>query len=358
MSAITLAGVTKLFGAVRAVDSVDLRIEKGELFFLLGPSGCGKTTLLRTLAGFYYPDEGRVLFGEKNVTGVPPQKRNTGMVFQNYALWPHMSVRQNLAFGLEMRGVPVAERDPRVERALEMVQMLEYADRSPNQLSGGQQQRVALGRALVLEPDVVLMDEPLSNLDAKLRLEMREQIKRLHDELALTMVYVTHDQSEALSMADRVALMKDGRIVQIGAPREIYNRPATRFAADFIGEANLIPGFIEGTGDACVLVKTSIGTLRSSVIFEDAEVGRDVICSIRPERLDVLSDGESRDNKLSGELTRLVYLGNHEQHFVKLADGSVIKAVEYDVDAPKGEEGRAVTVGCDAGDVVLLPAAE
>ena len=226
MVSITIENIVKTFGTVRAVDNLSLQIEKGELFFLLGPSGCGKTTLLRLIAGFEQPDSGRILFNEADVSHLPPHKRNAGMVFQNYALWPHMSVRENLTFGLEMHRVPSAERQERVQRALEMVQMCQYADRAPNQLSGRQQQRVALARALVLEPDMVLMDEPLSNLDAKLRLEMREQIKRIHDEMGLTMVYVTHDQSEALSMASRMVIMQDGHLIQIGTHSYTGQKPA------------------------------------------------------------------------------------------------------------------------------------
>jgi len=232
--------------------------------------------------------------------------------------------------------------------------MAEYAGRSPNQLSGGQQQRVALGRALALEPDVVLMDEPLSNLDAKLRLEMREQIKRIHQRVGLTMIYVTHDQSEALSMADRMAVMRDGRIMQIGAPRDIYNRPANRFVADFIGETNLIRGRIVAMG-AETAIETAAGTLQSTVSFSDAKAGAEVWCSIRPERLSVLTGGESRPNALSGEVIRTVYLGNHEQYFLRLADGAEVKVVETNADAPKAEAGKRATVGCEPSDVVLLP---
>lgn len=353
MVSITIENVVKTFGQVRAIDDVSLRIEAGELFFLLGPSGCGKTTLLRMIAGFYHPDNGRMLFDNKDVSRVPPHERNTGMVFQNYALWPHMTVRENLAFGLEMHRVPASERQARVERVLEMVQMQEYATRSPNQLSGGQQQRVALGRALVLEPDVVLMDEPLSNLDAKLRLEMREQIKRIHHQVGVTMVYVTHDQSEALSMADRMAIMRRGRLDQVGTPRGIYNRPASRFVADFIGETNLLKGQVSAL-DKEATVKTSVGELRASVIYEGAKVGDAVYCSIRPERLHLLEPGQTRPNMLAGEVTRVVYLGHNEQYFLKLQDGTELKSIEYDTEFPRTEVGKTAALGCDPADVVLL----
>jgi iron(III) transport system ATP-binding protein len=353
MVSITIREVLKTFGAVRAVDSVSLEIAKGELFFLLGPSGCGKTTLLRVLAGFYRPDAGRILFGNNDVTDVPPHKRNTGMVFQNYALWPHMTVRGNLEFGLEMRGVTPALRRERAEKALDMVQMLPYVDRSPNQLSAGQQQRVALARALVLEPDVVLMDEPLANLDAKLRLEMREQIANIHSKLRLTMVYVTHDQAEALSMASRIAVMKGGRIVQVGAPQELYARPADPFVADFIGEANLVKGRIVAVGQS-VSVETPVGPLNSTVAYEGAKAGDAVQCAIRPERLRLVAAGEVRQSVLEGELVRSVYLGDHRQHFVRLKGGTMVKAIEYRPEAQAPAPGTPIRLSCETADVVLL----
>ncbi len=222
---VAFESVTKILGQCKAVDHLTLDIAGGELFFLLGPSGCGKTTALRSVAGFYTPEEGRILFNGKDQSRVPPHKRNTGMVFQNYALWPHMDVQSNVAYGLKMRRVSDTEKQQRVRHALEIVQMQAFAERMPNQLSGGQQQRVALARALVIEPDVVLLDEPLSNLDAKLRVDMRTQIKEIHRKIGRTMIYVTHDQAEALSMADRIAVMRRGRVVQAGTPRELYNRP-------------------------------------------------------------------------------------------------------------------------------------
>ena len=241
---IQIQNLVKVFGngksAATAVDQLSLTIEPGELFFLLGPSGCGKTTLLRMIAGFIDPTAGTVAFNGKDVTHEAPNKRNTGMVFQSYALWPHMTVAQNVAFGLNVRKVPNPEKDQRVLDALAAVQMEEYADRKPTQLSGGQQQRVALARALVIKPDVLLLDEPLSNLDAKLRNDLRLQIRQICKDSGITTVYVTHDQKEALSMADRVALLRKGQIVQLGTPRELYRAPNTRFVAEFLGETNLI----------------------------------------------------------------------------------------------------------------------
>ncbi len=234
---LTLKAISKNFGTVRAVDAVSLEVADGELFFLVGPSGCGKTTLLRMIAGFCQPDSGAVLFDGIQVNQQPAHLRNTGMVFQNYALWPHLTVADNVAFGLAVPGrrLPEKDRRARVQRMLQAVHMEEFAERKPNQLSGGQQQRVALARALVVEPACLLLDEPLSNLDAKLRLEMRIEIRRLVKQIGITTIYVTHDQAEALSMADRCLILKNGRVAQIGTPRDIYQRPANRFVADFIG---------------------------------------------------------------------------------------------------------------------------
>lgn len=353
MAGITIDHVVKKFGDVRAVDDVTLQIKKGELFFLLGPSGCGKTTLLRMIAGFYFPDKGRILFDDRDVSMTPPHERNTGMVFQNYALWPHMSVRNNLAFGLEMHSVPEAERGERVDKALEMVQMTDYAARLPTQLSGGQQQRVALARALVLEPDVVLMDEPLSNLDAKMRLDMREQIKRLHERLGVTMVYVTHDQGEALSMADRMAIMQRGRLIQMGTPRGIYHHPANRFIADFIGETNLIPGKVTETGDQ-ITVETAVGAITAKEAPREVTPGDAVYCSIRPEHIDVLRDEETRAVMFPAEVRQVFFLGNHEQYFLKLSDGTEIKALEFQTEAAAAEIGQTAQLGCDPSNIVVL----
>ncbi|MBN8645680.1 MAG: ABC transporter ATP-binding protein, partial [Planctomycetes bacterium] len=233
-------------GVTRAVDRVSLTINAGDLFFLLGPSGCGKTTLLRMIAGFIDPTSGSIRFNGQDVTHTPPAKRNTGMVFQSYALWPHMSVLQNVEFGVKVRKVPRDERAARAMEALKSVRMDPYAQRKPNQLSGGQQQRVALARALVVRPSVLLLDEPLSNLDAKLRLEMRHEIRRICKETGITTVYVTHDQKEALSMADGIAVLDMGVIAQTGTPKGLYDRPGSRFVADFLGETNFIEATVEG----------------------------------------------------------------------------------------------------------------
>jgi ABC-type Fe3+/spermidine/putrescine transport system ATPase subunit len=236
---IRLENLVKRFGPNVIVNDVSLTIESGEMFFLLGPSGCGKTTILRMLAGFYPPDSGRILFGDKPMNAVPPQDRNAALVFQQYAIWPHLTVFENVAYGLRVRNVAEPELKTRVEAALQQVRMESYAERKPAQLSGGQQQRVALARAMVVKPDLLLFDEPLSNLDAKLRLEMRDEIQRLHAKEKHTSLYVTHDQEEALSLASRIGVMHQGRLEQVGTPRDIYETPATSFVAGFIGEINL-----------------------------------------------------------------------------------------------------------------------
>ena len=378
---ITLKGLTKTFpgsapgaGGVptTAVDHVDLRIESGELFFLLGPSGCGKTTMLRMIAGFIEPTGGQILFqsalpsGEapegsatslpRDVTYLPPNKRNTGMVFQSYALWPHMTVAQNVAFGLNIRKVPAAERDRRVADALKMVRMEQYGARKPNQLSGGQQQRVALARALVIRPDVLLLDEPLSNLDAKLRLELRSEIRRICKQAGtsggITTIYVTHDQKEALSIADRVAIVNQGKIVQMGAPAELYRRPRSRFVAEFLGETNFVPGQIVGEEHGKTVVQTALGKLVSATVSPDVVSGtREVVCSIRPEALRVNApDGM---NSIPGTVAESVYLGETAQLEVEAAGGVRLRVAALNP-GTVSRAGERVMLGVSAEDVVVV----
>jgi iron(III) transport system ATP-binding protein len=328
MISIRIQQLTKRFGAVTALQHLDLTIEPGELFFLLGPSGCGKTTLLRSLAGFYIPEEGSIFFGDENVTQLAPHKRNTGMMFQSYALWPHMSVAENVAFGLEERKVPKGEIKRRVQEALESVRMAPYAERRPNQLSGGQQQRVALARALVIRPRCLLLDEPLSNLDAKLRLEMRAEIRRVCKEFKLTTVYVTHDQKEALSVSDRMAILDRGRILQVGSPREVYRRPTTKVVADFIGETDFIAGKLIGTEGARAFVETPIG--RFEGVFGAANLkpaaGTAVTLSVRPECW-VLSHETPSRNAVRGRIGDAIYLGELAQYAL-IAGGHTLKILE------------------------------
>jgi iron(III) transport system ATP-binding protein len=315
MISIRIQHLTKRFGHVTALDALDLTIAAGELFFLLGPSGCGKTTLLRSLAGFYVPDEGRIFFDEEDVTTLAPHKRNTGMMFQSYALWPHMSVAENVAFGLEERKVPRAEITRRVGEALESVRMGGYADRRPNQLSGGQQQRVALARALVIRPRCLLLDEPLSNLDARLRLEMRTEIRRVCKEFKLTTVYVTHDQKEALSISDRMAILDRGRVLQVGSPREVYRRPVNKTVANFIGETDFIAGTVVSAGSGRAIVETAVGRFEG-VPGDPATVltgGAAVTVSIRPECWTLSREAPAR-NGVKGRIGEAVYLGEMAQY--------------------------------------------
>ena len=357
MVSLTLQGITRKFGEVTAVDDVSLEIGRGELFFLLGPSGCGKTTLLRLIAGFYAPDLGRILFDDQDMTRIPPHRRNTGMVFQNYALWPHMTVWENVAYGLVLRKVSSTEKNDRVSEALRMVRMDAYGQRSPNQLSGGQQQRVALARALVIQPDVVLLDEPLSNLDARLRLEMRDEIRRIHDETGTTMIYVTHDQKEALSMADRVAVMDMGAVAQTGPPRTIYARPASAFVADFIGETNFVGGRLT-RAEMPLAVDTAVGEIQSKV--EPTEIlapGDEVVCSIRPEAIRITdpdATGGEDENVMDGVVQQTVYLGDHEQYSVRLDDGTLIKLVDHQPGLRRASPGDPIHLICDASQVVVL----
>ncbi len=352
MTPISIRQLTKTFGSTVAVDAIDLEIAPGSLFFLLGPSGCGKTTLLRMIAGFAQPDSGSIHFGGKDVTHMPPHQRNCGMVFQGYALWPHMTVAQNVAFGLQVRKVEREETARRVEEALKLVQMQTLADRRPNQLSGGQQQRVALARALVIRPTVLLLDEPLSNLDAKLRIEMRGQIRSICKQSGITAVYVTHDQKEALSMADGVALLQTGKVMQVGPARELYDRPNSRFVADFLGETNFIPATLAGRQGDQVLLDTPAGPMRSSVFPADLPTTGSVTCSIRPEAIKLRADANDDFNRFTARRREVVYLGEVAQHHLTIAGGTPITAFELNPQPVNDTE--AVRIGFDAKDVVVL----
>jgi iron(III) transport system ATP-binding protein len=362
MTTIALEGLTKRFGAAVAVDDVTLNVPAGELFFVLGPSGCGKTTLLRLVAGFVAPDTGRIRFDDRDVTDVPPNKRNAGMVFQSYALWPHMTVLDNVAFGLRVRRVPAVERRERALAALRSAHMDALADRKPNQLSGGEQQRVALARALVVEPQVLLLDEPLSNLDAALRQEMRLEIKRLCKDTGITTVYVTHDQKEALAVADTVAILRDGRIVQVGAPRTLYAQPACRFVAGFLGETNFLSATVSGTRDGLVTLDTAAGQLARAppTTAKPPAPGTAVTCSIRPEAARMLrspdgSRATGHPNLIRGRLIQTVYLGETAQHHFELTDGSLFRVLQLSP-GDLCEPGTTGAIAVDPGDVVLLTA--
>jgi len=350
---ITLRALTKRFGETTAVDAIDLDIAAGELFFLLGPSGCGKTTLLRMIAGFSDPTAGTIRFGDDDVTHRPANQRDTGMVFQGYALWPHMTVRQNVRFGLEVRKIAKPEMEQRVDEALANAQLSPYADRKINQLSGGQQQRVALARALVIKPRVLLLDEPLSNLDAKLRLDMRQQIRDICKASGITGVYVTHDQHEALSMADKIAVLNEGHVVQADTPTKLYQRPANRFVADFLGETNFIPGEVAGTQGTDIVLDTPFGKLVSSAYPDDLPQGGAVTCSIRPEALKLLAPSQvnGQPNTFTAERQRLIYLGSLAQHRLSAADHEIKL---FELNPRPGEPGEQATLTVDPADVVIL----
>jgi iron(III) transport system ATP-binding protein len=329
MISIRIQKITKRFGATVALSALDLEINPGELFFLLGPSGCGKTTLLRTVAGFHIPEEGRIFFEKEDVTRIAPHKRNTGMMFQSYALWPHMTVAENVAFGLEERRVSKAEVRRRVGETLESVRMAEFAGRRPGQLSGGQQQRVALARALVIRPSCLLLDEPLSNLDANLRLELRTEIRRVCKEFNLTAVYVTHDQQEALSISDRLGILESGSILQVGTPRDIYCRPSCRAVANCIGDTNFIEGrLLEAVQDRAAVQTPAgrfdgfLGNPRNQPV-----PGTAVTILVRPECWKLSLTAPAGGNSVRGRIGDAVYLGELAQYDFKAA-GITLKIFE------------------------------
>jgi spermidine/putrescine transport system ATP-binding protein len=348
---IRLVDLAKHFRDVRAVDDVSLDIAEGEFFSLLGPSGCGKTTTLRMIGGFELPTTGRIELRGRDVTNEPPDKRPVNMVFQNYALFPHLDVGENIAFGLRRKNVDKDQIKRRVAEALDLVHLTGYEKRKPNQLSGGQQQRVALARALVNRPNVLLLDEPLGALDLKLRKALQIELKRVQAEVGITFVYVTHDQEEALTMSDRIAVMNRGKVEQLGSPEELYERPVTRFVADFIGTTNLLSGSVEsadgpaGTafvrlegGDACVVAGTGL------------EVGRTVELSVRPESVFIhAANGRSPDgpDPIRGTVEQVAYLGGNVQYQVRTSGGLSITAL-----APK--TGQRLPVGSDV-DVAWPP---
>jgi spermidine/putrescine ABC transporter ATP-binding subunit len=346
VTSITIDGVARTFGDVRAVDDVSIAIRDGEFFTLLGPSGCGKTTLLRMVAGFCALDRGRILFGDRRVDTLPPHQRNTGMVFQNYAVFPHLRIGDNIAYGLRARRLGRGEIDERVSRALKLIQLEGYQSRWPHQLSGGQLQRVAIARAVVIEPHVLLLDEPLSNLDAKLRVEMRVEIRRLQKTLGITVIYVTHDQEEALSMSDRIAVMRSGRVEQIGEPREIYDRPATAFVANFVGATNLVSGAVaRRDGD---MIEVAVGGAILRVRSGIGQPGEHVDISLRPETFRVLGREEGPPSgwqTLAGRLDNIEYLGATTRLHLRLSDDRSLLLTVAAAPADKGE----ITVAYDPG---------
>jgi spermidine/putrescine transport system ATP-binding protein len=329
LAAIELIGVEKEFSAgghdVRAVEHIDLEIAEGEFFSLLGPSGCGKTTTLRMIAGFEEPTSGQILLHGRDMVGVPPYRRDVNMVFQHYALFPHMDVFENVAFGLRRKKLPKDEVRVRVTEMLRMVELTGREHHKPRQLSGGQQQRVAVARALVNHPRALLLDEPLGALDLKLRQAMQLELKRIQREMGITFVYVTHDQSEALTMSDRLVVMNHGRIEQLGTPHELYERPATRFVAGFIGTSNLLRGWVEREADDFGLIRFGVDDRVLVPRGPEVRVGEEVEIAVRPEKIALVANGAAAPGDrctLRGRVREMVYLGTSTTYYVVLADGT------------------------------------
>ncbi len=327
MSYVTLDSVSKTYGSFRAVSNLKVQVEDGEFFSLLGPSGCGKTTTLRMIAGFVPPTSGEVILSGEDVTRLPPEKRNVGIVFQNYAIFPHMTVAQNVGYGLKLRRMDKKLIAEQVERALQQVSMEGLANRMPSQLSGGQLQRVALARVIILEPKLLLLDEPLSALDKKLREEMRIWLKNLQHELGLTTIYVTHDQDEALFLSDRIAVMREGVIEQIGTPNEIYDSPATRFVADFIGDANIFPARVISRDGSVVHVETNVGVKVACETSHARPLSLKqgaIHLMIRPEKIRVGTQAENADNRIKARVVAMNYLGSKNRILLEIESGEKI----------------------------------
>jgi spermidine/putrescine transport system ATP-binding protein len=336
---VTLEGVSKRFGDVQAVKDVSLDVGPGEFFSLLGPSGCGKTTSLRMIAGFERADEGRILLGAEDVTELPAHKRPVNTVFQSYALFPHLNVGDNVGFGLRFQNVTKDEKRRRVAAALALVRLEGFDKRKPHQLSGGQQQRVALARALVLEPKVLLLDEPLGALDAKLRRALQIELKTIQREVGITFVYVTHDQEEALTMSDRLAVMNDGRIDQLGTPRHVYEAPQTTFVADFLGVSNLMTAQADGSG------RVLLGGTQLVAGQGDTRASGEVKLTIRPERVEIGPSGEEGQNRFAALVDQLVYLGSTTQILLTLPGGDTLQALVANAEGGTVyEQGSAVSV--------------
>ena len=346
--------VSKHYGDVRAVDDVSIDVAREEFLTLLGASGSGKTTLLMTVAGFTMPDRGRIVLDGEDITWLPPSLRNIGVVFQSYALFPHMTVSENVAYPLRVRKVPRRESEERTERALDLVRLGGFADRMPSQLSGGQQQRVALARAVVFEPRLLLMDEPLGALDKKLREYMQLEIKELQRQLRITVIYVTHDQSEALTMSDRIAIMNDGRFEQVGSPEGLYRAPANRFVADFIGETCFFTAVVAGTEGGLTVARVGGGTIRYRA-EEPAATGGEVELMVRPEAVRIAGPEPSAGNRLDGVVTEAIYLGELTRYHVRLGDEQTLVMKQQNMDGvPQIRPGDRVTVSWSVRDTRLV----
>lgn len=354
-SIVQLENVTKKFGQITAVDRVSLEILEGEFFSILGPSGCGKTTLLRLIAGLEIPDSGSIYLHKKLINSVPPYQRDVNMVFQNYALFPHMNVYDNIAFGLRMRKMKKEEIDQRVTKVLELVGLSGMNLRRTNQLSGGQQQRVALARALVNEPSVLLLDEPLGALDLKLRKQMQTELKSLQKQLGITFIYVTHDQEEALTMSDKIAVMSSGKIEQLGTPSQIYDKPNSEFVSNFIGISNLFEGNLKSLNDSMLVLNTPDG-IEIKAFVNDSTYPRTAVAMVRPEKIQINTHKPEKDvNFLRGKIIDIVYLGTVMQFKVRYKDRDVFilekncdKVAEYSLD-------QEVFISWDFNSTVILP---
>ena len=353
-------GLRKTYGSVVALHGADLEVRRGEFLTLLGPSGSGKTTLLMMVAGLLYPDDGDIWIEGRNATFAPPNKRDIGMVFQNYALFPHMTVFDNIAFPLRMRRVPEPEIRREVERALDIVRLPDLAGRRPAQLSGGQQQRIALARCIVYKPPIILMDEPLGALDKRLRDELQLEIRDLHRETGITIVYVTHDQEEALVMSDRICVMQSGRIDQIGTPEQVYFEPATRFTASFLGESNIFSAEITHRSDDCVLARTPFADrIQLRPRAGAGAVGDEVLVMLRPECARLLRPGESAETDFAATIDDVIMSGQLTQYFLRLQDGSTMKATEL-TNGPQSRfrTNEVVRLGFDRSGATIIPEAK
>jgi putative spermidine/putrescine transport system ATP-binding protein len=354
-AAIALRHLTKHYGPVVAVDRINLEVQAGEFVTILGPSGSGKTTTLMMIAGFVTPTSGDVLVGDRSVVALPPFKRNLGVVFQQYSLFPHMNVSQNIAFPLQMRSIPWVEHARRVQKVLEMVRLPGMEGRRPSQLSGGQQQRVALARALVFAPSVLLLDEPLGALDFKLRQELQAEIKRLHRELGVTVIAVTHDQGEALNMSDRIVVMHEGTIQQVGTPRELYQRPNNTFVAHFIGESNMLTGTIVSQQDDRCVVQLADGLMVSGLLRSAAATSGEVTLLVRPESIVPLRDSEHPANAFDGIVEDIVYLGEVTKYRLRLGPTTVVTTTWQNRSGlPRFMHGEHARVGWLVEDMVAV----
>jgi putative spermidine/putrescine transport system ATP-binding protein len=352
---VRLGALSKWYGEVPAVQDLSLDVHEGEFFSLLGPSGSGKTTTLRLIAGFETPSAGQLVIQGQDMTRVPPHRRDIGMVFQNYALFPHKTVAENVAFGLRMRRLDKREIERRVGEALDLVELRGLDRRRPNQLSGGQQQRVALARAVVIRPRLLLADEPLGALDRKLRQAMQLELRQLQENVGITMVYVTHDQEEALILSDRIGIMQGGRLVQIGAPRQIYEQPGTRFVADFIGTSNFLHGRVAGRDDGAVTIETRGGLRVRVVLPEWGEPNGSVTLAVRPEKIDLFGNLDGASNRFSATIQAQTYLGDATLSRVRLTSGDELLVRHGG--SPVGQippVGELVLVGWRAEDAVIL----